>query len=776
MKTADNNGKNGIHPVEEPVPVHRGENFVGEYDIPQLPAELVKKIQLAKRLNDHINQELKELSFGPGGEPVIPPGLPDEVIYQDEIEKIKDTITGKYRLPPGIRIADAELTQSTQFFNFDSQSSGAGNDNSVPLIANKDLIIRVYIDERPGMAEYVPAFVTGRIRFAGQEFAPLNGPIRTKDRSLIRRSNINDTLNFRIPAAFCHGNRTFQVRAFDSDFNSLTSVGIYADGTPMRYSSTVETFYATFRDVPPLRVCGVMVNYAGPNFNLAAPLGTDLPATLSRFLPMFPIHGFDFGPCTVTTWGDDMQIQSGQKWSGWDSLLTFITNLRNASTIRAFYVGLLPANLAGQISSNQRGIGTPGVAIAAKDDTRALSHELGHAMYLNHLNDGSAAGPYETNYPKYREGTFPYGSIGECGLNTSRMTLFDPSNSFDLMTYFDAADVPFPTNTWISPYHYQRMLNALTASKGTGDIVLSIIVVLVANFRVYRDGKVELLPSYIVDRVNAHNSTPVTDSIMLDIHGVNGEILRSHRCHRHNPYQDMDGPFVDYHEIIPWSEKLTGFSVVRNGEVIHTIKPEKKKTKIKLDDLRRVQRNGDMMHLKWDISSENSDQPAIIRYSNDNGETWQAIAAGITNSSHLVNLDLLPGGNACRLEVIASGLHKAAAQTEPFDVPIKPRKAYLYSPHEGEIFQAGTSITFLGGGYSPDHDPCSFDEVSWHSNIQGHLGTGNQLVKSDLVPGTHHITMIMPDGARGEAKAGVWIKIAEKIESAGDHSHDRKNC
>ena len=769
-KTSDNNRKNGIHQNEE-VPTSNGQNFGGDFDIPQLPPALEEKIKLAKRLNDQIEAELKDLTFGPSGEPVIPPGLPHEVIFEDEINKIKEALEGIKYIPPGIKIADVELTQSTQFFNYDNQSSGAGGDNSIPLVAHKDLIIRVYVEKRQGFTAYHPATVTGKVRFAGQEFAPLNGPIALLDRALVRRSNINHTLNFRIPAALCHGNRTFLVRVFDSAY---TPGGI---AVMFRPSRTVETFYASFRDVPPLRVSGVMINYVGPpNFNLPAPVGTDLPPTLSRFLPMFPIHGFDFGPCTVTSWGDDMKIKGGVKGSGWDSLLTFITNLRSASTIRTFYVGLLPANLSGQISAWQRGIGNAGVAIAAKDDTRALSHELGHAMYLKHLNDGMAEGPFETNYPKYNDGTFPYGSIGEFGLNSSRMTLFDPNTSYDLMTYFDAGNVPFPTNTWISPYHYQRMMNFLTASDGTGDLKFTIIVVVVvANFRVYRDGRVELLPSYIVDRVNGEDSGPIVDSVMLDIHGANGEIVRSQRCHRHNPYQELDGPFVDYHEIIPWSEEFTGFSIIRNGETIHTVKPSENRPSVRLDEMRRVQRNGDMMHLKWNIDSANEGQQTMIRYTNDNGETWQAIAAGVKDGSHLVNLDLLPGGKECRLEIIASGLNKASEQTEPFEVPIKPRKGYLISPQDGDVFKVGTPITFTGGGYSPDHDACSFDEVSWHSNIQGYLGTGNQLVKTDLILGTHRITMTLPDGTGGEAKAGVWIKVVEEITGTiDDNCHNEK--
>ena len=120
-------------------------------------------------------------------------------------------------------------------------------------------------------------------------------------------------------------------------------------------------------------------------------------------------------------------------------------------------------------------------------------------------------------------------------------------------------------------------------------------------------------------------------------------------------------------------------------------------------------------------------------------------------------------------------MNKAAAQTEAFEVPIKPRKGYLISPQDGDVFETGTPITFTGGGYSPDHDPCSFDEVSWHSNIQGYLGTGNQLVKTDLILGTHRITMTLPDGTGGEAKTGVWIKIVEDNDDCGDSHNKRKN-
>ena len=88
-KAFDNNRKNGIHQTED-VPTSNGQNFGGDVDIPQLPPALEEKINLAKRLNDQIEAELKELSFGPTGEPVIPGRLPHGRVLTGEVKSALD--------------------------------------------------------------------------------------------------------------------------------------------------------------------------------------------------------------------------------------------------------------------------------------------------------------------------------------------------------------------------------------------------------------------------------------------------------------------------------------------------------------------------------------------------------------------------------------------------------------------------------------------------------------------------------------------------------------
>ncbi len=740
----------------------------------QLPAQFLEKIQQVRRLLGEINRDLGLPPLGPGGDPVIPPGaIPGMVIPRDEIERIRDSIFGGIfggilAIEPGILIAGVELTQSIQFFNLDKQSSGAGADNSVPLVANKELVLRVYVETRTLLAGYIPALVTGRVRIGGQEFQPLNGPIQPLAAGLIRRANLNHTLNFRIPAALCRGTRTILVRVFDSAAaNPLFGIGIHADGSPMRFSSTSETFAATFRDVPPMRVMGVMVHFTGNGLDLPAPPGTNLADTLARFLPMFPTHGFDFGPCVLMDFGGDLRVGGG-----WDNLLNTIADLRSASTQRAIFVGLLPANIMGQVGGAQRGIGRPGIAIASRDDTRALSHEFGHATLIEHIDAGGAPAPFDTNYPKY--GTFPFGSIGEFGLNTARMTLFSPATTQDLMTYSDNPDVLFPPATWISPYHYERMMNALVTSDGTGDypvIISWTVTLMLLNFRLHRDGRVELLPSYQVTGVTSRDTSRPYRSVMLDLIGRNDEVIGSYRCHVHNPYQDPGGAYVDFHEVLPWSEDVARVVFVRRGKVLQTIDADERQPEIRLRELHRVKRDGDLARVEWTVEDSSGPHHAMVRYSNDDGRTWQAVAAALTETRYLANLETLPGGEQCRFQVIvSSGLRSAVARTEPFAVPRKARKAHLFSPREGDIFGTGQPVSFMGGGHSPEGGTCAPDEVMWRSSLEGTLGTGYQMVRGDLRTGSHRITLSLPDDAGGEAAASVWIKIVEGGDVPADCS------
>ncbi|HEY9285890.1 MAG TPA: hypothetical protein VIP46_20740 [Pyrinomonadaceae bacterium] len=733
--------------------------------LPQLPPNLREKLDQLKRLTDELRLDLA----GVTAEPVDDTRLPSlkKPINQDNVADIIDALNDlkdPYVRRSGLKIDGVEMTQSVQFYDLHGQGSGADSDNTVPLVAGKDLILRAYVERRAGSFFAPPERFDGVVGYRGKQLSSLNGPRRLQEPAALGRRFIDDSLNFRIPAADCHGTVNFTVRAYEWRPDSRFVV----PGRFDNYHSAAYRITAVFREVPRMKLTGVLIRFTGSNQNLAAPTGVDLVTTAARFLPMLPTPGFDYNACTVIDYGEDLTVRKN-----WDKLLNIIANLRSASTTRTYYVGLLPAGVASLAGAPARGIGRAGAAVASKDDTRALGHEFGHACQLDHVNVNGPEPPHDPKYPDY--GPFPFGSVGEAGLDAARMTLYDPPSSFDFMTYNENGPTTlFPTSTWISPYHYKKMMNAIRTTEGTGDfpplIVSFTATVMLFNFRVHRGGRVEVAPSYPVTGLPAIRDGRPPADIMLDLYDRNGELIDSHRCHRHNPYQDPDGAYLDFHEALPWPEDVGEVVVVRGRRRLGRLRVGGERGReVRVEGVRRLEQEGqgDLARIDWSVSGDDPQEggadetAALVRYSHDGGRTWQAVAADLREARCLVNLDLLPGGDDCRFQlVVSSGLSAAVAESEPFAVRLKPRRAHIVSPRDGQTFRAGDPVVFAGAGHSPDYGTSADDEVAWSSSLECcGLGTGSHLVRDDLPPGTHRVTLATGDGRGGETTASVWIKV-----------------
>jgi hypothetical protein len=529
--------------------------------------------------------------------------------------------------------------------------------------------------------------------------------------------------------------------------------------------SATYSITAQFHEIPRMKITGVLIGLKQNVFHFGPPTGIDLMTSMARFLPMLPTPGYDYNACIV----QDIEGSVGSK-SGWNILLSIVNNLRSASTERAFYVGLI-SDVTGSIPLEVRGIGRFGSAVAAKDDTRALSHELGHAVGQDHVNVGGPAGPYDTGYSTF--GTFPFGSVGEVGIDTERLTLYDPATSFDYMTYNEnGPKVLFTTSTWVSPYNYTRMMRVIRSTAGTGDAILAdggIGDLLLLNFRVFRDGRVEVLPSYPVTGVPWTEDSRAQSDVVLDLYTRDGELIDSYRSRQHNPYQDPDGPYVDYHEVLPWHGDVGEIVFARHRIELDRVRVGGTRREVRLEPIIRAQpgRRGDLARIEWTVDGPNQREDsarqtaALIRYTNDGGRSWQAVAANVQEAGTVVNLDLLPGGEACHFEVIvASGLQAAVARSEAFQVRQRPRRAHIISPEDGQRFRAVVPMAFVGGSHSPDFGVPSDGDVVWTSNRECCVvGIGTTVVCDDLAVGTHRITLTTPDGEGGETSTSIRITV-----------------
>jgi hypothetical protein len=208
---------------------------------------------------------------------------------------------------PNLAIAGIERTQAVQFFNRPTgQGSGYAPPNSIPLIAGKPTMLRVYVDvEARNAGRPVPTSITGELRIpaANVTIDPVNGPIPARRLDDIDRGRANDTLNFLLPWSVCDGDVDCKLVVFDA--NATTE-------------SVERTFTLRFEAVPPVDVRTVLVHYTGVDFFDkpvdAQPDGWDALEAYDAILRTFPISDFVFDGCDVLPW--DRKLADGGNFIG----------------------------------------------------------------------------------------------------------------------------------------------------------------------------------------------------------------------------------------------------------------------------------------------------------------------------------------------------------------------------------------------------------------------------------------------------------------------------
>ena len=92
----------------------------------------------------------------------------------------------------------------------------------------------------------------------------------------------------------------------------------------------------------------------------------------------------------------------------------------------------------------------------------------------------------------------------------------------------------------------------------------------------------------------------------------------------------------------------------------------------------------------------------------------------------------------------------------------------IEAPAEQFSYAEGEAITFRGSANDPEDGPIPANQLLWLSDVDGALGTGNELTVSNLSPAAHEVFLIAQDsdGVRGSASIGIVVRAA--LESVSD--------
>ena len=722
------------------------------------------------------------LGFGPTGAPN--PQLPSGVPLFDDPRR-------NFLVGASLRIAGVEFTQSIQHNG--SAGPSYGRDNAVPLVAYKTMVARVYPIVRRGplggdslTGQRVTGeltlsignrviFRTGPTRVEGarvgavarldrtswdQEFtfSGSHGPTTTLQPMVV----VNCPLNFVVPAYYCRVGRIYaEVRLWP-----------VADG-PMSSMRTSATEYLQFLSVQAPKVCLVRVNWIDAAGNVNRPTDRAMLDTLGLAGRMLPFPYFESTILGIETTSSApfamLAADAGGCNNAWSSLVADLNVTRIFTSL--FQLGdivfgmvpqaAIPAG-AGRINSGcGRGAGG---GFVGYDST--FAHEIGHLYGRPHV-----AVPGDTTsdsaYPNYGGSAR---SIGEVGIDTgtSPPTLFDPSSSDDLMSYGG--------NQWVSPYTYQKILDAR-------DLHLSVPIdprrlrpVLFLEFRVYRAVRgLSRVETRKAARIEAAGMAPpraadASSPVSLDLLDGNGQVLATHHCTwtpAHGGGNCGCGcgpggqlvpldrePWLDFCEVVEWpADRVAAIAFHRGEEPFHTISVGEAPT-VSIDG---PDRSGADLVVRVSANHPRERVSVTVLFSADEGVTWQPVGFDPPNGEVTIGADRLPGGQRCVFRAIGTAeLQSATADTPPFDLPRTPRRLYLDVP-SGDCPIAPGPVALAAmldcrglGAVLPT-------DIRWSSNLDGELGFGYALAP-ELSAGRHELTATAPDGLGGTlAERGIII-------------------
>ena len=169
-----------------------------------------------------------------------------------------------------------------------------------------------------------------------------------------------------------------------------------------------------------------------------------------------------------------------------------------------------------------------------------------------------------------------------------------------------------------------------------------------------------------------------------------------------------------------------------------------------------------MQTVTWDGLTDGSVFYTLL-YAHD-GVSFDVLAVNLTTNSYEVDPAYLVGGENARFKIFATdGVNTVEDTTDgPFTVLPKMPDAFLHFPEDGAQFPYGLSIILDGSGYDLEDGILSGENITWSSDVDGFLGTGENLLV-DLSYGYHTLTLEVQDSDGNTSQKSISVFIGTKV-------------
>ncbi|MEZ4593259.1 MAG: hypothetical protein R3D55_19255 [Chloroflexota bacterium] len=601
--------------------------------------------------------------------------------------------------PYNLVITGLEISQSVQDAS-----------NSVPLVANRPTVVRVYTETGDGSNVPNSSITLTAIR-GGTPLTPVTSNTQTAS-GASSRANLNSTFNVVLPASWLSG--TVQITA---KVNGQTGAGY------------TQSF--TFNAVPTLNVIIVPINYtqvgaSGGNGFYPAPTTEQISDWIMRAYPLSNMN--------VTLRSMPYSFTGNLRDSGseWSRLLSETRTLKNSdgapsSTVYYAYInfGSGCTNTWFNCSGGIAGIGFIGLRVSVgihnlpsgfgPEATGELAgHEIGHNFDREHAPCNVTGGIWSTD-PKHANA-----SIGEYGLDGigGVLELYSPGAYVDMMSYCDPV--------WVSDFTYKALY---TDQVNNGAFVWapqeeSLLI----GGSVAADGSVALEPVYMLPTTAV---SPKNSLYRVELLDDAGNIIASHPV----DLLVAEEPGVSVRAIrgvVPAPDvPVASLRLVEAAS--GTAVANRTLSTAGMAVQANLAQRSETATVSWGIA----DVPANVRYTADNGLTWTTVGLNVLGGSLDVDLTNLPGGGNGRFQILLADQGVPTRFDVALTTPLSDKQptAWISGP---EVVAAGAPAALYAFG--SDAEDGALSDFAW--SVDGEAVEADfALFLHDLALGEHVITL-----------------------------------
>ena len=449
-----------------------------------------------------------------------------------------------------VGIAGMYVTQATQ-----------DQDNSVPLVANKDAVARIFLLANRYNRVTPPIQVT----LLDAKGAPLlTREVRGTDAGVPERMDEGSrsaSWNLTIPGNLIQPGISLSAKVLPVADLALPAEGVSApeDGLPLALNVVT---------VPPIGITIVPIISALGTGNVSKGDRT-LESWTSRFQAIYPIDAIDLKEGQPITTKFDLSGGIEQ----YISLRNQLDVLRLQGDRQRYFYGVFIKPFSG----NLLGLGNFPPTAASTDgrtaigyDTQSLrdgesypevfAHEMGHCLGRRHAPCGPAGGP-DKAYP------YPKGALGSFGMDVRGNRVLDPHVYSDVMGYCSPQ--------WISDYTYKGVLNwrnLQAAGLGAGQMAALQALPGLLVWGQVNEGVVTLEPAF---DVQAALDPPGPGDYLLQVLDRHGAVLGQQSfAPRDEPDLPADTRVASFAFILPMTplmqEGMASLRVQRGGVTLAT--------------------------------------------------------------------------------------------------------------------------------------------------------------------------------------------------------------